>query len=299
MTTGILTQLFGNLNTFLSYAPGADTSVDLDALNASAIAARKRIISVITEQVYTAIVTAHNGAAFESVLTAIANLTLANQLIFDTVYRKKSETNIYKYEVEAMKRGYMENFFNAMDTLLQELSASPSGEVEENSKSAPSLWKNTRYYSILQSCKIPTAEEFDALYPIDLSYLFFFRTIPLQRESLNERIGSYFSRITEDNEESVTPLLLLALAKKTVAKALRRFDILEFPPTLRNLFDSNTATRSGKDEHSQAIALAAQLDAEADELLSTADAMLTDNSQSDFSTVTSFNRPDDKIISLP
>lgn len=295
--TNVLISLFGNLNTFIQYAPGTETNTDLGDLNASAVAAKKRIISIISTDVFAAIASLSRGEAFETLRLAMANLTLANQLIFDTVARKKSEANIYKYEMEAMKRGYMENYFNAMDSLLQWLSTQTSADDDTNSSSA--LWRKTRYFTLISGCKIPTAEDFDMIYPIDLSYLFFFRTVPFQRECLSERIGTYYSRITEGNKESVTPLLSLALAKKTIAKALRRFDILEFPPSIRNLFDSHTATRSGKDEHAQATELATQLDSEADELLSSADALLMDSTQSDYSTITSFNRPEDKIILLP
>lgn len=294
--TDILITLFGNLSTFIQYAPGTETNITLSDLNASAIVARKRIITVISTEVYAA-VSATEGEPRDSLRAAMANLTLANQLIFDTVTRKKNETNIYKYEVEAMKRGYMENYFNAMDSLIQWLSLQT---VEANDESsAPALWKKGRYHANLSMCKISNAEQFDALYPIDMSYLFFFRTIPLQRECLSERIGYYYGEITETNKDSLLPLLDLALAKKTIAKALRRFDILEFPPSIRNLFDSSTASRSGADEHAHAIELAAQLDSESDELLISADAVLADSNQTDFSTVTSFNNPDDKIIMLP
>lgn len=292
--TSILAPLFDTIGVFLKYAPGTETSSTLEDLNASAIAARKRVTTIISDGVYKAIEKEKEGEAFESLRSVMANLTLANQLIFDTVARKKSDTNIYKYEVEAMKRGYMENYYNAMDTLIQELSSH-----EEEGNEASDLWRKSRYFSILESCKIATAEDFDSIYPIDLSYLFFFHTVPLQRECLRERISTYYDRITEDNKDTITPLLELALAKKTIAKALRRFDILDFPPTIRNLFDSNTASRSGSDEHSQAMELAARLDSEADELLASVDALLTDSSQLDYSTVTSFNRPDDKIVMLP
>ena len=36
--------------------------------------------------------------------------------------------------------------------------------------------------------KVDTADEFDEIYPIDLSYLFFFRCVPLQKEVLDESI---------------------------------------------------------------------------------------------------------------
>ena len=95
------------------------------------------------------------------------------------------------------------------------------------------------------------------------------------------------------------PLLLLALAKKTIAKSLRRFDILEFPPTIRNLFEESHASRSGKDEHDAAFSLADRLDREAEDLLASADTLLTTESDADICSNSAYNRLEDKIIMLP
>ena len=65
--------------------------------------------------------------------------------------------------------------------------------------------------------------DFDMIYPIDASYLFFFRTVPLQKETLDEQLAAYFEKLTEDNAPRVRPMLRLALVKKTIAKSLRRF----------------------------------------------------------------------------
>jgi hypothetical protein len=134
------------------------------------------------------------------------------------------------------------------------------------------------------------------IYPIDLSYLFFFRIVPLQKECLDERLATYFAKTTDTH---IVSMIKLALAKKTVAKALRRFDILEFPPTIKNLFEDNTATRSGKDESDRASALADQLDSEADNIITNVDSLMNTDSSSDDSSYSSLNEPDDKIIMFP
>lgn len=217
----------------------------------------------------------------------MANLTLAKQLVFDVVKQRKSDVDIYKYEMEAMRRSYIENYFSGMDTLIQLLNKEDS--LEE--------WKNSRYCKLLSSLRIQTAEDFDFLYSIDLSYLFFFRIIPLQKEVLDEGMTSYFERVV-DNQE-MKDLLLHALAKSTIALALRRLDILEFPSTIRNLFDDSKTTRSGKDEQERMLALAEQLTGEAQSLLKNIDLMLSNNDSGIVDTETSFNTPDDKIIMMP
>ena len=289
----ILVGIFKNFSTFSLYAPGVETNMDLNDLRSSGLTARKRIETVISRAVFDELLTEEeNSPLMEALRAAMANMTMANQIIFDSVNRRKSEVNVYKYELEAMKRSYMENYCNAIDTLVQLLSEPTEGELAE-------LWRKTPYFPILERCEIKTMDQMDSIYPIDASYLYFFRTVPLQKETLDEVMSVYFEKLTDDNRERIRPILLLALVKKTIAKSLRRFDILEFPSTIRNLFDDSHASRSGKDESSAIFALADRLDREAEELLSNADTLLSSETVSDFCSNSAYNNPDDNIIMLP
>lgn len=293
----ILVDIFKDFGTFSKYAPGVETNMDLNDLLSSGITARKRVETIITAEVFNAIVGNPDDALIESLRSAIANMTMASQLIFDSINRRKNNVDVYKYEIEGMKRSYMDNYYNAMDTIIRQLM---SAEVKsEDTDSPAALWRKSRYYKIIGVCKIRTADEFDSIYPIDLSYFFFFRILPLQKETLDERLSAYYDRLTDDNRERIEPILTLALVKKTVAKSLRRFDILEFPPTIRNLFDDSHASRSGKDEHDAALDLADRLDLEAEELIANADTLLATDASVDFCSNSAYNRPDDKIIMLP
>ena len=217
---------------------------------------------------------------------------MAQQLVFDSIARRKNDVDVYKYEIEAMRRSYMENYYNAIDTLIALLSTNAEGEPAR-------LWKDTPYNNTLQKCRIRSAEVFDTIFPIDLSYFFFFRLVPLQKETLDEQLAVYFDKITEENASRIEQPLYLALAKKTIAKSLRRFDILEFPPTIRNLFDESHASRSGKDEIMAALSLADRLDREAEQLLLNVDTLLSTDTTADVSSYSAYNIPDDKIIMLP
>ena len=146
---------------------------------------------------------------------------------------------------------------------------------------------------MLSALRIKTADEFDSLYPIDMSYLFFFRTIPLQKEALDDGLNSYFERA--DKSEEVIAMLQRCLAKQTVAIALRRFDILEFPPIIRNLFEDSKPMRYGTQEQQRMLDLAASLADEVKNSLTDIDLILTSGSGGSVDTETSFNRPDDKI----
>ena len=289
----ILVDIFKNFSTFSLYAPGVETNMDLNDLRSSGLTARKRIETVISRAVFDELLKEkEDSPLMEALRAAMANMTMANQIIFDSVNRRKGEVNVYKYELEAMKRSYMENYCNAIDTLVQLLSEPTEGEIAE-------LWRKTPYFPILERCEIKTMDQMDSIYPIDASYLYFFRTVPLQKETLDEVMSVYFEKLTDDNRERIRPILLLALVKKTIAKSLRRFDILEFPSTIRNLFDDSHASRSGKDESSAIFALADRLDREAEELLSNADTLLSSETVSDFCSNSAYNNPDDNIIMLP
>lgn len=289
----ILVDIFKNFSTFSLYAPGVETNMDLNDLRSSGLTARKRIETVISRTVFDELLKEkENSPLMEALRAAMASMTMANQIIFDSVNRRKGEVNVYKYELEAMKRSYMENYCNAIDTLVQLLSEPTEGDIAE-------LWRKTPYFPILERCEIKTMDQMDSIYPIDASYLYFFRTIPLQKETLDEVMSVYFEKLTDDNRERIRPILLLALVKKTIAKSLRRFDILEFPSTIRNLFDDSHAARSGKDESSAIFALADRLNREAEELLSNADTLLSSESVSDFCSNSAYNHPDDNIIMLP
>lgn len=289
----ILQELFGNLSTFSSYAPGVETNIDLRDLQPSGESARKRVETILSVSVLKAILDLQDDTELKEALrTAIANFTMAQQLVFDSIARRKNDVDVYKYEIEAMRRSYMENYYNAIDTLIALLSTNAEGEPAR-------LWKDTPYNNTLQKCRIRSAEVFDTIFPIDLSYFFFFRLVPLQKETLDEQLAVYFDKITEENASRIEQPLYLALAKKTIAKSLRRFDILEFPPTIRNLFDESHASRSGKDEIMAALSLADRLDREAEQLLLNVDTLLSTDTTADVSSYSAYNNPDDKIIMLP
>lgn len=281
----ILEELFKNLNEFRQYAPYSETNIEFKDLNSSASSARKQICIILTKKVYDKVIEIE-GEMHDALLTAMANLTLAKQLVFDVVKQRKSDIDIYKYEMEAMRRSYIENYFSGMDTLIQLLN-------QENLEE----WKDSRYCRLLSSLQVQTAEEFDFLYSIDLSYLFFFRIIPLQKEVLEEGMAGYFERIGDNSE--LKDILLHALAKSTIALALRRLDILEFPATIRNFFIDSKVMRYGTQEQERMLSLASQLTDEVQAQLKNIDLILSNNDSGIVDTETSFNSPGDKIILMP
>lgn len=282
----ILEELFSTVAEFRKYAPSAESNISFQELNPSASSAKKQIVILLTRDVY-ALIAQEESELKDALRTALANLTLGKQLIFDVISRRKSDIDIYKHEQEAMRRAYIDNYYTAMDTIIQLL---------EEAEEVPLQWKNSRYRKLLDSLRIRNAEDFDSLYPIDLSYLFFFRTTSIQKEALEERLESYYDRSAA--REDILSMLDRCLAKQTISIALRRFDILEFPSTIRNLFEDSKVIRYGTQEQEQLYKLSKSLSDEVHQQLRDIDLMLTNNDSGSVVTETSFNEPQDKIYLL-
>lgn len=279
----ILEELFLNMSTFRRYVPGIESNVSFDELSSSALSAKKRIVNIISLDVYNRVVK-EGKEPVDSLKSAVANYVAYKQIPFDAIKNRKANIDVYKYEQEAMQRNYMENYYNSMDSLIQELNSENRDD-----------WSSTQYCKLLNSLPIKTTEEFDTLYPIDSSYLFFFRCIPLQKEVYDDYLRTYFER---EIEQEIKEKLKRILAKWTISVALWRFDIIDFPVTIRDLFSDSKAIRYGTQEQQRLLDISTQLRDEASEALKSIDLLINEQSI-DICTQTSFNEPDDKIILMP
>lgn len=281
----VLEELFIDVAQFHLYSPYAESNMNFKDLASSAMSAIKQVQSVISPDIYKKIAAGEDNDEKDALRSAVANLTLAKQLIFNVLSLRKSDVDIYKNEQEQMRRAYRDNYYNAMDTLLQLLDSD-----EE--------WKKTKTYKALENLKLKTTYEFDASYPIDNSFLYFFRCVPIQQEALDDYVSGYYERLPEKDQTNRRKLDR-CLAKITVALSLRRFDILEFPSTMRNLFEDSKVIRYGTQEQERMLTLSDDLMSQALESLKNIDLSLSGNTDVDIVTETSFNRPDDKIYLMP
>ena len=264
MPTPILYQLFPTLADFRESAPNVESTADFKALNATAISTRKTIVGVISEPIWNKIKSEMDTDALMYLRSAWANRTMYAQKIFVAVnnrLEKKGDT--YKYELEAMKRQYIDNYHNAMDSLLQILSNDASYDWE-------SSWMGKQ----MASLKIKSVLDFEEYYHIDTAYLYFTRTVPIQKKELLLTFNSYYDKITD--REDLLPNLNTALVYTIIARTLQQFDIIELPPTIRNYFDDNTLSRNGKDERDAVNGMADSFLSDADSLLDNIDLALTD-----------------------
>lgn len=277
-----LTDLYNNVATFRNYIPYADSNITFQELNANSSSAYKQICLVLTSSIYDSIADGGETENKSFLLTATANLIMAKQLVFSAMKQRRAGVDVYKYEQEAMRRTYTENYYNAMDSLLENLKNDDD-------------WKSTTHCKQLASLKIENAEKFDTLYSIDCSYLYFYRVIPIQQEVLDDYMSNYYSR-TEDGD--IIRQLDRILAKMIVAISVQRLDFTELPSTIRNLYDDSTASRNGNNESEQLMKLSNSLMTEAKERLKNVDMLLSSSDATVIDSESSFNTMDDKIILL-
>lgn len=282
----VLNDLFSDMSDFKEVVPSIGASVDLEKLNSSAMSARKQIQNIITKAIYDTIKADTESESILPLKQALANATMAKQVVFDAIEYRKSDTAVYKNELELMKRSYMDNYYNAMDTLLVLLKDDD-------------VWKETAFCKKQDELKIKSAEDFNLLYPIDNSYLFYFRTIPIQAEIIDEDFCDLFEIAAEKEDTKSANRLMRSLALMVVATAIKRFDPLELPMTIRNLFEDTTASRSGDSEQSRLLNLAKDLQLIAmDTIKNVIDILTITDTTTSIDTESSFTLPEDQIILL-
>ncbi|PWM09727.1 MAG: hypothetical protein DBY00_07030 [Flavobacteriales bacterium] len=282
----ILQSLFSSLSDFARYASGADMSLPLPSLESSAVPAKKQVCNIISPGVYDLVI-ASDGQIKEAVRQAVANLTLFFDVPFYVQRKRTAGIEVYKNEAEGMKRSYIDTYYSAMDTILLLLDSS-SGDISE-------AWQQAPYCAIRDKVRIKTVEEFNLVYHIDNSYLFFFRTLPIQLELLDNMFFSYYDRLGQ--RADLLPRLDRALVMLIIATAIRRFDPIELPATIRNLFSDTTASRSGDKEQSRLLQLADELSSEAMSAVSLIDASLSESSNVADPNID--RHPDDKFYFMP
>lgn len=265
----VLNQLFPILADFIEAAPGVEkTGVTFASLNAVAISARKSITGVISGDIWNQIAGETDTDALMYLRSAWANRIMYGYNVFVTVgnrHEKKADT--YKYELEAMRRLYIDNYHNAMDSLLHILSEDPAYN-----------WSDTWMARQMEGLRLRTVLDFESFYSIDTSYLYFIRTVPIQKKELLLTFNGYYEKLDAAGRDDLLPNLDTALVYTIIARTLLQFDIIELPPTIRNYFDDNTLSRNGKDERDALTNMANDFLSDANKLLGNIDLALTDDS---------------------
>lgn len=282
----ILNEFFKDIADMRDYVSLVGSDLEFQELNSSAISARKEIRNIISPAIWDKLKDSDDSGPLTFLKVAFGNLTMHKALIFTMIAKRLSGgADVYKYEIETMRRQYIDNYFNAMDSLIELLGS------DERYKDD---WMKLPSCKMIANLQVKSTSEMNSYYGIDMSYLFFFRTIPIQREVLDEKMSGYFQRASGKPE--LLPRLKRALVLEIVATALLRFDIIELPHTIRSLFDDQKVSRSGNTEKTSLENLAGSLQQQASGIILAVEAALAEPSSGNIDSETSFNRESDKFF---
>ena len=212
------TTIFTDLEDFRSYADGVQADTAYRQLHPSLRATGSEMEKIIPSAVIEAV--ASDTAGAELLKTALANGALYRYQIFLSVKRNGSDASLYKYQHEELKDNYCEAYWKAMDALLDWLDAHPD----------TGNWQDTGDYTARQALPVKNAEEFHYYFGINRSSCFYAKVLYLIRECWKGIASAV--RGHEDNE-AVMDAAKRALCYAVMAKVVKRFDVTEFPRSIR------------------------------------------------------------------
>lgn len=225
------TEIFTDLQDFRSYAEGLQADTAYRQLHPSIRTTALEMEKIITKEAFAAIVsgtwtpTPKDGEptpkavdltdAKELLKVALAAGTMYRYQIFASVKRNGSDASLYKYQHEELKDSYIENYWKAMDDLLDFLEEHPVAGFNNCER---------------EGLPIKNAGEFDHYFGINRSSFFFSKILYLIRDTwklIATRIHGH-----EANQD-VMEAAKKALCYAVMAKVAKRFDLTEFPRSLR------------------------------------------------------------------
>lgn len=221
-------NLLTTITEYMKYAPGVDASLTIDNLRPSNINARKTIRSVLSTEVFDVINKLETTDEKRIALCgSLANLTMYGYKVFEAVNKRIDQgKEIYRYELDAMRREYINNHFTYIDTLI--------GLLEEDEK-----FKQSPLYLLKEKLIIKSLDQFESFYPIDGSYYFFYRTLTLQRDVIENKIYTRVNVEEALKNEKHKKKLEKATVLLTIAKSFEMFDVYELPANIKNTGSAN------------------------------------------------------------
>ena len=244
MTT---TDIFKDLADIRQYAPGIGADTELAQLQPHIRMVTMDIYKPITHEVYIELRQGGPEEGLALLKTAVAAGTLYKYQIFLTVSKAGSESSLYKYQHEELKRNHLDIYWSAMDALLMWLDQNP--EVGGFNDSA--------IYKDRQDLPVRSAAEFDKIFQIDGSAYFFSRVQYILRSLWNK-----MKKNVDMENGQMVELARTALCYRTMAKVMMTFDVTEWPKCIR--YDFNHEYTKGADIQDRRI-LANQFIGEAED----------------------------------
>lgn len=290
------TTIFQDMDAFRGYAEGLQADTAYRQLAPSIRSTAMEMEKIISKATFEAIVAGSwTPAASEEVPApeaidcseakellkiALAAGTMYRYQIFASIKRNGSDASLYKYQHEELKDSYIENFWKAMDDLLNWLDEHPD----------VAGYSNTEDYKARQGLPVKNADEFERYFGIGRSSFFYAKVLYLIRDvwtGLKPRVRGH------ETDAAVMEPAKKALCYTVIAKVVKRFDLTEFPRSIR--FDYNHEYTKGSSTASR-DALCADLLAEAAAALTEVDRVL--KFTSDDSPMVNTNEESDKFYAI-
>lgn len=223
-----MADILATISEYMKYAPGVDASLSIDNLRPSSLSAKKKICAVIGDVVFVNISEANDDDESKKLLKgAWANLTMYAYKVFEAVNKRVNQgKEVYRYELDAMRKEYMNNFYAYIDGLIKKL--------ESNEE-----FKKTRLYTLKNSVIIKSLEEFEDYYPIDSSYYFYYQLLPIQRKVIDEKISTSINLKLALQNQKHKKKVENAVVLYCISESLKMFDIYELPNNIKNTWSAN------------------------------------------------------------
>lgn len=258
--------------------PGIEANTTFAELNASAVSAKKDMVNVLTKDIWANAIKAPDQLPLLQV--AWANLTMYKHVIFTVMkVRVNSDKQIYKPEREEMRRQYLDNYYNAFDSLIAALSATDE-------------WKETTYFKQQDKLPVKTIEAFEACYPIDNSYLFFYRTMALQRMALMDGFSQSLDMVKD--KEDYADQMNLAFVLYVISLATAQFDPIYLPPTIRDMVSDINVSSGSIDKEAKTRDFAVSLAKKSSDIVRSIELALSTPTADSFASEGDFQQRGDK-----
>ena len=130
-------HIFVTVDDIKAIAPGADQSLIEDTVRPYLLPAHKIVAAIIGVPLFNDISEERETDTRKYLVTAIVNRVMYDYKLFETVQKRQTGSgDTFKYELQAMQEAYLGYYFDAIDSLIAELNASPDTYRE---------WKQTRW----------------------------------------------------------------------------------------------------------------------------------------------------------
>lgn len=245
-------DFFTGIDDIQKYVKGFTADTHVNTLEPDLRPAKKKMINLIGQDTYDALLEYFNTAdpepaepkkaqAIEYLQAALANQIAIMHFIFESSDRNNTDRNVYRYQEEKMLDLYLENTWGELNSLLTYLAANADTFTD---------YADTDTYTERNNLFIKNAHEFHKYYGINNSEYFFTNCVFIIKEVQEDTIKPMLNTFppTGEDIETLEWNIGKAIAFETVSRACTRFDLTELPKGLRHDMYRETNKKNDNDQ---------------------------------------------------